>query len=529
MALQFSDYPAESNHETRHDSQFSDLELSQPRTPTKSALWKYSIWSYDSTEALPLTPPKRAIPLQNILPRYTSYDGPSTSKAMDAEKMTLNIFPQKKYNSFYRNLRWTWASVYRRLNFLVILPNVMVMIILGAQYNLFKLSLATITTAVAANIAAGVLIRQELVINVLFDILGKTPRSFPLRIRRLVAKIYHLGGVHSGAGIAATVWYGLYNVALIDMWKQEAALGRLTWVLGITILTDILLISILLLAHPTMRQMFHDTFELVHRFAGWTAVALFWAQFLLLANLGRHDEQPSPSLVVIVAHSPIFYILTAVTISLILPWLRLRKVPVHAEYLSDHAIRLHFAYCNLPLCSAPRISDSPLFEWHAFAGIPEKDGRGFFIIVSKAGDWTNRIINSPPTEIWVRGIPARGVLHIAPIFKSMVLVATGSGIGPVLSLLYARNIRCRILWSTKDPEHTYRRDIIEQVKGADPDAVILNTTISGRPNLVQEAYNMYRTSGAEAVFVISNPSVTRKLVYSLESRGVPIFAPIFDS
>ena len=32
------------------------------------------------------------------------------------------------------------------------------------------------------------------------------------------------------------------------------------------------------------------------------------------------------------------------SISIILPWLRLRKVPVRAEVLSSHAVRLYFDY-----------------------------------------------------------------------------------------------------------------------------------------------------------------------------------------
>ncbi len=32
------------------------------------------------------------------------------------------------------------------------------------------------------------------------------------------------------------------------------------------------------------------------------------------------------------------------TSSIILPWLRLRKVPVRAEVLSSHAVRLYFDY-----------------------------------------------------------------------------------------------------------------------------------------------------------------------------------------
>jgi hypothetical protein len=35
--------------------------------------------------------------------------------------------------------------------------------------------------------------------------------------------------------------------------------------------------------------------------------------------------------------------------------------------------------------------------------------------------------------------------------------------------------------------------------------------------------------GAEAVCVISNPRLTKKLVYELETRGLVAMGPIFDS
>jgi hypothetical protein len=65
---------------------------------------------------------------------------------------------------------------------------------------------------------------------------------------------------------------------------------------------------------------------------------------------------------------------------------------------------------------------------------------------------------------------------------------------------------------------------------ADPEAVIINTSGGqARPDLVQGAHDLYKWSHAEAIFIISNPLVTRKAVFELESRGLPTFAPIFDS
>ena len=42
--------------------------------------------------------------------------------------------------------------------------------------------------------------------------------------------------------------------------------------------------------------------------------------------------------------TPTFWLVLIMTCSIILPWLRLRKVPVRAEVLSNHCVRLHFDY-----------------------------------------------------------------------------------------------------------------------------------------------------------------------------------------
>jgi hypothetical protein len=440
--------------------------------------------------------------------------------------------PRKKYGKLMRYARWTWFSVYHRLHLIVLLPNISMMVILGAKHKVLTLPTSELSLAVAVNITAAILIRQDVVINMLFAFFGKCPHWVPLRIRRLAAKIYHLGGIHSGAAFAATLWYTLLSVVVLKTYLQNNSFGQ-KHQLPTTIITFIintLFVAIILLSLPNVRAKFHNAFEAVHRFAGWTAVALFWVQLFLLADGQRKARKPIPPLGAVIYHSPVLYLLVIVTISLIMPWLRLRKVTVVSEPLSSHAIRLHFDYTNLPLCASPRFSLNPLKEWHSFAGIPEDDGIGYSIIVSKAGDWTRRIIDSPPKSIWVRGIPARGVLHMALIFKSVVLVATGSGIGPILSLLTARSNKCRILWSTKDPLKTYRQRIVDDVLTADPKAIIVNTSGGqARPDLVQGAHDLYKDSHAEAIFVISNPLVTRKVVFELESRGLPTFAPIFDS
>jgi len=119
---------------------------------------------------------------------------------------------------------------------------------------------------------------------------------------------------------------------------------------------------------------------------------------------------------------------------------------------------------------------------------------------------------------------------MAQIFRSVVIVTTGSGIGPCLGVIQdIPATRVRLIWSTPSPLATYGREICGMVKETDGDAVIWDTREQGRPDLVQMAFDLYQKEKAEAVFVISNPKLTRKVVYGMESRGVPAFGPIWDS
>lgn len=227
--------------------------------------------------------------------------------------------------------------------------------------------------------------------------------------------------------------------------------------------------------------------------------------------------------------SPAFWLLAIVTSSIALPWLNLRKVKVRRDVLSGHAVRLYFDYTTPVVGTAVRISQRPLVEWHAFATIAKPGEKGFSLLVSNAGDWTSKQIQTGPSELWVRGVPTCGVLRIAPLFKRIVLVATGSGIGPCLPVIYAKRVPARIFWSTPHPEKNFGAEIIQAILDADQNAVIHNTKTMGRPGMVAISYRLLRESNAEAVCVISNKKLTQMIVYAMESRGIPAFGAIFDS
>lgn len=436
--------------------------------------------------------------------------------------------PRKRERRIWRRMRYTLFAVYQRLFSLVFIGNMIALIVVLAinrSHQPSGPSLGNLSTATAANVTVTVLIRQDFIINALYAVSCWTPHSFPLRVRRLVAKVYEFGGVHSGCAVSGTIWFILFTAFLtrdsLRGYFNEPAAVAITYILLA------LLLSICILAIPNFRVVSHNTFENVHRFAGWLAVALFWILVLLVAK-AQSQLPGSESFGMLVIKAPTFWFLLVITSSIVLPWLRLRKVDVVTEKLSNHAVRMHFQYTNVGAVMGIRLTHSPLKEWHSFATIPGS-GKAFSVIVSDAGDWTKKQIACPSSRYWVRGIPVAGVLRMALVFKKVVIVTTGSGIGPTLSMLHAHPLPARILWSTPNPQQTYGENILKAVGEADPGALIINTRATGRPDMVALAYHLYLESKAEAVFVLSNPNLTRKVVYGMESRGVPAYGPVWDS
>lgn len=417
-------------------------------------------------------------------------------------------------------------SVYRKMFTAIFIINLTAFIVFVAKAG-GSPTLSNVKNATSANLLASLMMRQENVVNFLYEIATCVPISTPMFIRRRLAKVYHYGGVHSGCGVAAVVWFILYVVLTTRDFVQKPTGGLPVANMVTCYILVTMFLFIITGAHPSFRKRFHDSFEAVHRFAGWTSLVVLWAQTIIIAVETGHREHINPGMSLV--RNPGFWFILMSTFFLTLSWSRLRLRDVRAEVLSGHATRLHFTYKDMKPYYGLKVSDRPLLEWHAFATIPQPDGKGFSFVVSNAGDWTTKVITTPPTKLWTRGFPVHGPLYGARLFQRVVLVATGSGIGPCMSLLVDNKIPRRVLWSTRHPETTYGPRIIDAVLKADPQAVIWNTSERGYPDIVMETYKLFVESGAEAVYIISNPKVTKKVVFGMESRGIPAYGPIFDS
>lgn len=446
------------------------------------------------------------------------------------EKSDLNQdLPGKHRAQPFRGLRHRIFIVYRTLSSLIGILNLAALICV-LTLHLQPNWLGTIT---AVNLVAAVLIRQDMIINALYTATCSVPRCLPLWVRARCAKIYHLGGLHSGAGVCATAWLiistvrgtvcsaGLCNSDNRDSLATQVVSWLLCGLLCLMVGT----------AWPSFRKQHHDLFERFHRFAGWSALAMFWVRTILVIDDTRLDRQ---TLGLAAVRSPDFWLLMVATLSVASSWFFLRKVPVEAEVLSSHAVRLHFDYSVPVVGSFTRISQRPLIEWHSFATIPTPEAtefhrKGYSLVVSNAGDWTKACIQNPPTKIWVRGIPTCGVMRVATLFNRLVVIATGSGIGPLLGHINQQSCPTKLIWSTQRPEETFGKDLVGAVREKIPDAVIHDTKLLGRPDLVRMGFNLAKSFGAEAVIVIANEKITKKIVYGLETRGVPAYGAIWDS
>ncbi|PBL00724.1 hypothetical protein ARMGADRAFT_1042929 [Armillaria gallica] len=385
-------------------------------------------------------------------------------------------------------------TVYRRLFSVAFIANMAVFISYAARGYTSE----QVAMVVVANLFIAILMRQDYTINLIFFILSSVPQSWPLSIRGLAARAYHHGGVHTGSAISGVIWLILFAVQA----TKELAYGQevSTATVAVTYVILTLLLAVVTFAYPSFRIAHHDVFERVHRFAGWTATALV----VLLTN----DFKGGRSLGVAVIHAPAFWLMIILSVSPILPWIRLRRVDVRSVVLSSHAVRMYFEYDTPIPGSFVRISNNPLFEWHGFATIPEPNMKGFSLLVSKAGDWTTEMIANPPTKLWVRGIPTTG---------------------PIASHIFAGKANHRLIWMAPNTRATFGDHLVNQKLSKSPDALLYDTRKHGKPNMVKLIHHVVDEYQPEVVCVISNNSFTQRIVYGLRSRGILTLGAIFDS
>ena len=434
---------------------------------------------------------------------------------------TLNPIPRARFK-FRKLTRHPSVIEYRRLAALVAAVNLWVFVS-GLNSGSFvqggAFQIATIAQIALLNFTLAILIRQQRVVNFLFWAATRIPTSWPLWIRWGAGKVFHFGGLHSGGAVAGSIWFALLLFGMAaNTLNGVGNASQLT--LGLSAVMVALMTLMVITAIGPIRQKFHNRFEHVHRFAGWTLLGLFWAHN---AAMVRDAGVPLTS-------SLAFWLLCVITLSIASPWMTLKKVPIEVVKPSNHAVVVRFNYGDTPFAgSSNALSLSPLREWHSFANIPTPGEDGYRLVISRAGDWTGRFIDNPPSHVWVKGITTSGVARIEVLFKKVVYVGTGSGIGPILPHLLAHDVPNRLIWSTRSPRKTYGDALVDEIEANTENPLIWDTDARGKPDLSALALQAVQESGAEAVIVISNQKLTQRVIYDMESQGIPAYGAIWDS
>ncbi len=448
--------------------------------------------------------------------------------------MTMDIVEINLPNQYPILSRMTKKPIlmhHNRLLFVVMLINLLsfFFVVLREPLSVFRVDISTINIAIISNMViinffVAIVIRQHYVVNFLFWLATRAPVSWPLSIRWNLGKVYHFGGIHIGCAVAGVFW--LLGFVFVSTWNFIQGNDVVPEsILLVSYLLVSVLVGMVILALPFMRAKYHDLFERSHRFGGWSVLILFWVFQIMFINHMNSSEFNE-----VFFSSWQVWLLGIITFSIILPWIRLKKVPVEIVNPSSHVTLVKFDYGVTPFAgSSMAISRNPLLEWHSFANVPSPSETGFRLTISRAGDWTGKFIDDLPSHVWVKGIPTAGVANIEVLFKKVIYVATGSGIGPCLPHLLAREVPAKLVWATREPRKTYGDDLVNEIQRVQPDAIIWDTDRYGKPNLLELAYHAYVEFDAEAVICISNKKLTWQVVYGMESRGIPAYGAIWDS
>jgi len=344
----------------------------------------------------------------------------------------------------------------------------------------------------------------------------------PTFLRGLVTNfLLHIGGVHSGCGIGSLIWliYAAVYLAiehhLFTIWVK---------IFGYALMAIVTLTCFS--ATPALRFKLHNLFEHAHRYTGWAALVVMLIFIILL--YGGPDYRWRNFL------GSYWLWLSLVTLVLVaLPWCCVSKVPVVAEIPASKRITLlkFQGYVRTGLYG--RISRGPLSEWHVFGCFSQdRQENSHYMICSAVGDFTKALVEQPPEYMYTRLIKFPGFSYCHRMYHSGVAICTGAAIGVFISLFSNKGLtNFSLIWVGSSFEKTYGLTVVQMLRKGCPEnkLTLYDTSVNGRPNLVDLVVDAYRKQKAEVVFCVSNLAGTKSIVQGCRRHGIQAFGPVWDA
>jgi len=226
-----------------------------------------------------------------------------------------------------------------------------------------------------------------------------------------------------------------------------------------------------------------------------------------------------------------------IVFSIFLPWITVQKY---------NNFRICCPSPNVALLTFPGKGDvgtfarisTDLVEWHSFSvagtSFDRKTGRSQIqLIIGASGDWTKNLIDKVqtgdiPKHLWVRRFKPPGFMFSINAYSRVVVVATGAGIAPVLPHILENKHKLYILWIGNNHQLTYGKKMWSLISNHSR-LKIYDTGELGRPNVGDLAIQIAREFRAQAVFCVSNRSVTKTVVSACLVKGIPAYGASWDS
>lgn len=417
-----------------------------------------------------------------------------------------------------------------------ILVSLVNILLLNVFYE--TIHLTDISTAIfsVGNILIAVLVRNELILHLLYRLAVWTSVKISYGKYYLNSGVHYIGGVHASCATWGFLW--LIVDVLQQLGNPSDPLSMATSSDPISIATSSILFTLLfiiiLTAIPLFRHKFHDTFELSHRYLGWSCLSILVLhqirfQFIIALN----QTYPLETLLT----NPVLLMLALMVLSIFLPW-------ISVECFDN--FRIHCPSEGVLVVTLPGEADVGTFarisldgiEWHSFSvaetSFCKQTGESKInLIIGAVGDWTKNLIQQVekanlPKQLWVRRVKPPGFMFSINAYSRVVVIATGAGIAPVIPHVIKNSHKLCIVWIANEHEQTYGEKIWSLLD-SHPRCNIFDTRMHGRPNVEQLAIQAVRDFRAQAVFCVSNKAVTKKVVNTCLSKGIPAYGATWDS
>ncbi|KAJ7125077.1 hypothetical protein C8R44DRAFT_130904 [Mycena epipterygia] len=417
-----------------------------------------------------------------------------------------------------------WFNTYRKFYTLTVTLNLIGLVL--AATGKWQYPRQYTGAFVLGNLQVAVLMRNELFGRFLYLIVNTLFAKWPPLWFRLActSTLQHLGGIHSGCATSGAAWLVFRIVLIFVEFRHYPASISATG-----IITSVAIFISIASAFPWVRNSHHNIFEGYHRSIGWFGLLSTWVFVVLGDSYDRTTHSWNPDGVRVIRQQD-FWFAVVMSICIIIPWVTLRKVPVTIEVPSPKVAVLRFER-GMQQGLLARISRGSILEYHAFGIISKgRQSNEHYLICGVQGDFTQKLVDQPPTHIWTRQLKFAGVSNTSKLYKRGIRVCTGTGLGAALSTCL-QSPDWYLIWIGSDQAKTFGPTISALIHdNLPPDQYTLwdSKERGGRPDVMKLLKEVYVSWGAEVVFITSNMGGNTEMMQGCKKEGIPAFGTLWD-